>query len=189
MNTGTPSDTPRVTPATGGPPCVGLREAARVSGVSVATVRRRREQLIELGATVQPSGWVIPIPALVGVGLLDRVSPPDTDSTSRGDTVHGTPSVSPPGIPVDIPSPEVEELRREVAELRRRAEVAEAVAAERQVTIDAQAMALRAIADRPYGEPSREPVAPTTAPEPSSPPPAPAAEPQGWRAWLRRHRP
>lgn len=201
MNTGTPSDTPRVTPVTGGPPCVGLREAARVSGVSIATVRRRREQLIEHGATVQASGWMIPIPALVAVGLLDRVSPPVTGSRTKGDTSHATPVMAPGVTHSATPSSEVEELRRELVEARQRAAVAEAVAAERQVTIEAQALALRAITARPTttnNDPPEEPATPTTPvpsadrstpqprPEVSTPGPAPAAEPQGWRSWFRR---
>lgn len=43
--------------------------------MSPATIRRRKALLVELGATTDPSGWRIPIPALVQVGLLDRVTP------------------------------------------------------------------------------------------------------------------
>lgn len=43
--------------------------------MSPATIRRRKALLVELGATTDSSGWRIPIPALVQVGLLDRVTP------------------------------------------------------------------------------------------------------------------
>lgn len=56
-------------------PVVGLAEAASLCKVSPATIRRRKALLVELGATTDPSGWRIPIPALVQVGLLDRVTP------------------------------------------------------------------------------------------------------------------
>lgn len=72
------------------PPVVGLAEAAALCKVSPATVRRRKAILTELGATTDPSGWRIPIPALVDVGLLDRVTP----ASVTGSTV--SPDATPP---------------------------------------------------------------------------------------------
>jgi len=64
-----------VTPLTSAPK-VGLRKAAQLCGCSIATVRRRKAGLIEHGAVQTKDGWQSPVPALVTLGLLDRVSPP-----------------------------------------------------------------------------------------------------------------
>lgn len=52
---------------------VGLAEAARLTGKSIATVRRRKQELIGLGATASTKGWAIPVPALVQVFQSDRL--------------------------------------------------------------------------------------------------------------------
>jgi len=43
---------------------LNLKSAAAHAGVSVSTIRRRKEALIAAGATVDPSGWVVPVHAL-----------------------------------------------------------------------------------------------------------------------------
>jgi hypothetical protein len=126
---------------------VGLAEAARVCGVSVATVRRRRTILEGLGAQVTPSGWVIPISALISCGLMPPTTPPDTPSLRR--MAGGTAPLE--GTPVGTPqeTPELVELRSQLAAAERRAAVAEAVAAERERVIEAQALTLRMIEAAP----------------------------------------
>ena len=88
-------------------PVVGLAEAAALCKVSPATIRRRKAVLVELGATTDPSGWRIPIPALVQVGLLDRVTP----APVPGSTV--SPDTTPP-----IDNPQIRLLETLVAQLQ-----------------------------------------------------------------------
>jgi len=82
-----PLDTPRDT--------LTLKAAAARAGVSVSTVRRRKDELLAAGATVEPSGWVIPVAALEAVFL----TPPER--------THDTPS----------DTPLIEQLRTENARL------------------------------------------------------------------------
>ncbi len=96
----TPShDTPIGTP----PDTLTLKAAAEHVGVSVSTVRRRKDALIAAGASVDPAGWVIPLSALKAVFGVS------------GERAHETPS----DTPVDTPdnSPLVEQLRAENARL------------------------------------------------------------------------
>lgn len=96
----TPShDTPVETPGE----TLTLKAAAARAGVSVSTIRRRKDALIEAGATVTPSGWVIPIAALETVFL------------TPSKRAHGTPSDATPESPSE--SPLVEQLRAENARL------------------------------------------------------------------------
>ena len=85
-------------------PVLGLGEAARACGVSTSTVRRRKDALVQAGATISDRRWSIPVAALIQVGLMPRVSPPDAE----------------PGPPVQAD---------ELDELRERARAAEADAA------------------------------------------------------------
>lgn len=122
------------------PPVVGLAEAARMCGVSVSTVRRKREELSEYGAAQTSKGWQIPIPALIATGLMQRTTPPPaTPSAETVDTLHDTPA--PSGD--DALQMELEALRSQLVDAERRAAVAEAVAAERERIIEAQQTSLR----------------------------------------------
>lgn len=87
----TPAETPRET--------LTLKAAAARAGVSVSTIRRRKDALLAAGATVEPSGWVIPVAALEAVFL----TPPER--------AHDTPSDTPSDSPL------VEQLRAENARL------------------------------------------------------------------------
>ena len=127
---------------------MGLAEAASACGVSVSTLRRKRPQLKELGAAETAKGWQIPVTALITLGLMDRVTAP-LHETPTAPTVKG---VKKPhsDAPSDAPLEELEalrtaqtELREKLADAEKRAAVAEAVAAERERTIQAQASALR----------------------------------------------
>lgn len=73
---------PMSTPATPRP--VSMNEAARLTGLSVSTLRRRRAELRDHGATQHPNGsWSIPIHTLVALGLLDNVTTPEDDATTE----------------------------------------------------------------------------------------------------------
>lgn len=115
------------------PPTVSLARAVELCGVSRSTIQRRKTELIELGATVKPSGWVIPIPALIGAGLLSPTTPPDPIADTPSDTSKDTPS----------DTSEIERLRERLRDAETRAEVAEAIADERGKALDRADIALR----------------------------------------------
>lgn len=119
-------------------------QAAIVSQVSLRTVQRKIVQLEAAGAWKDASGqWRIPVEAMQAVGLSPgRPAPPD----KRGDNLLRQPANS------DMLS----QLRAEVAAWRRRAEVAEAQAAERERVIEIQQMALRMLDAAPV--PSKSPA-------------------------------
>lgn len=121
---------------------LSLKQAAEVAGVSVATMRRKRLQLQAVGAVCEPDGWHVSTAHLAAVGLLDRVTAEQ----------QGVSTMAPPLIP---PQGEIEALRGRLAEAEKRAAIAEAVAAERLVTIEAQRQALRLLEAAPQ---TQEPV-------------------------------
>lgn len=130
---------------------MGLAEAARECGISVSTLRRRKESLIEAGATVTPKGWQIPIPALVSLGYLGSTTPPPA-------TFQETP-MAPATEPLfenprDTALAELDSLRARLADAERRAAVAEAIAGERERVIQAQAVTLRMLERGSSGSPS-----------------------------------
>lgn len=135
----------------GAPPSVSQAEAARICGVSTATIRRRRSELVEHGAKPDADGgWTIPIPALVAVGLLDRTTPPETPTTRRmspDTTRHTAPPVTSPD--------EVAELRSRLRETEHRAALAEAISEERLRALEDARTALRLLEARPHGHAER----------------------------------
>ena len=133
-----------------GVPLMGLAEAAKACGVSVSTIRRKRDILTELGAAQTANGWHIPVTALIEAGLMERTTP--------------APSPDTPDVPAS-PSPdaltrELEALHAKLADAERRAAVAEAIAAERERMIQTQAMALRMLeaSNTPAGSPPDTPA-------------------------------
>lgn len=129
------------------PQVIGLAEAAKVSGVSESTIRRRRAELKELGAVQGPKGWQIPIPALIQLGLMSSTTAPDTV------TAPETPPVAPlTDAMTGNTYQELEALRGALIAAEHRAELAEARAAERAEQIADLRTALRMI------EAPREPV-------------------------------
>ncbi|MCH9733497.1 MAG: hypothetical protein K0U78_02925 [Actinomycetia bacterium] len=149
-------------------------QAANVCQVSLRTVQRRIPQLEAAGAWKDTEGkWRIPVEAMSAAGLCpgrpaapekslrqslrqhdsDYVNSHDnsydnTDTTSSGATPIATTTATPPPPPPTTPvvaEAEVRRLKAETADWRRRAEVAEAQAAERSRIIETQAIALRAL--------------------------------------------
>ncbi|GAA4655622.1 hypothetical protein GCM10023346_48590 [Arthrobacter gyeryongensis] len=123
-------------------PVLGLAEAAKACGVSQSTLRRKRPELLELGAAQGPKGWSIPITALIALGLMDRTTVGTPESPA------GRPSTADVAALMEPPAKSsmealVEALKADLAEAEKRAAVAEAVAAERERIIAAQAQALR----------------------------------------------
>lgn len=93
----TPHLVPPVTPLT-------LREAAEHAGVSVSTIRRRKQALLDAGATITPTGWAIPITAL------------NTVFVTPHERAHDTPAATPVDTPI------VTQLRSENEFLRQQVE-------------------------------------------------------------------
>ena len=189
------TDTPAHRIALAGPPVVGLKEAARLCNVSVATVRRRRELLEAAGATAAEDGWTIPIPALVAVGLLDRTTPPREGAAAGvapATTPHPTPDTDTPESPALASLREqLEAERRARAAAEARAHLAEAVSEERGRALEDTRLALRALtAATP--PPPRPAEAPATAEQPTADPhphPTPSERPLGrFAAWRDRRR-
>jgi len=145
-------------------------QAATVCQVSLRTVQRKTSQLEAAGAWKDATGqWCIPVEAMRAAGLSPgRPAPPD----KRGDNSlrqHANPDKGSGNSLRQHPTPDVvSQLRAEVAALRlqaievaewrRRAEVAEAQAAERERTIQAQAQALRMLEAAPRTESAQPPV-------------------------------
>jgi hypothetical protein len=158
---------------------LGLAEAAKACGVSVSTLRRKRQELTANGAAQTANGWRIPVTALIALGLMDRTT--DAHHESRHDT---------PAIPAMTPTMtgasnalagELNALRAQLADAEQRAAVAEAVAAERERIIEAQAMALRML------EASKNPV--PKAPTPPRNDDHEQASAQGYADYPRRPQP
>ncbi|HEX2923058.1 MAG TPA: hypothetical protein VHS28_03410 [Chloroflexota bacterium] len=141
---------------------MGLAEAAKACGVSVSTLRRKRTELEAHGAAQTAKGWHIPVTALIALGLMGRTT--DAHHEARQDSPL-TPTMTPPD---DALIAQLEALRTALSDAERRAAVAEAVAAERERTIQTQAMALRMLEASKTPAPSA-PAEPTeTAPTASS---------------------
>lgn len=151
-------------------PVLGLAEAAKACGVSESTLRRRRPDLLAAGATQTSKGWRIPIPALVELGLMPRVTAPDSPQQPRQEAVTAPATQSPT-------EPLLEALRAKLADAEKRAAVAEAIAQERERIIEAQALALRMLTPGPT-TPQEQP-----APAPEQPAEQPREQPGRW--WRR----
>jgi DeoR/GlpR family transcriptional regulator of sugar metabolism len=88
-----------------------INAAAKLTGYSVPTIRKRLPALEKAGAAQRDGSWNIPLSALHKVGLMVKVEGGNVSSKAQ--------------------EGEVETLRRENSELKTRAAVAEAVAHER----------------------------------------------------------
>ncbi|MCM3487523.1 hypothetical protein [Kocuria rosea] len=168
-----------------------MKKAAEVAGVSVSTLRRRRDDLIAAGADISPDGWRVPMTALVACGLIAGEGPQPAGRSPRTDPHHGNGRGNPTQAQrLEELTAQVRNLEREVEEWRRRAEVAEARAEERGRALDAlrvanetERMALRMLTagtTTPVPlQPTQESTSPTepAAPTPPPQPPAPVGHP------------
>jgi hypothetical protein len=143
-------------------PTLNVTEAADATGKSRRTIARLLDAGRLDGAEKDDDGtWRIPVEALIAAGLtLHAPSPPDAPVSDD------TPLAPPPDA--------FDTLRAEVADWRRRAEVAEAVAAERAAALDDVRTALE-MANRMLssGIPTPTPVAADVLP--------PAARRRWWK--------
>lgn len=121
-----PMNPPRLNPDE--PPFVGLKEAARLAGVSLSTAKRRRSDLIAAGAEQETSGrWRIPRTAVavlaeppVHPGVEPPSEPPQAETTTAAPAADA----------------EVSRLRDELRTMEIRAVRAETQAEERQRALD-----------------------------------------------------
>lgn len=157
-------------------PALTISEAAEAAHVNRRTIRRRLDAGDFPGAyrdapgtSRGPTAWRIPVTDLLAAGFtLHAPTPPE-------DTPQGQPGPDPSGTPRDL-----DRLRTEVAELRRRAEVAEAIAEERGRALDDARLALRALTAGPPVTPEPATVA---TPTPTSSPTKNATP--WWQPWRR----
>ena len=156
---------PQVQPA--GTASLTLSEAASACGVHRNTIRRRLDQGHFPNAFRDARGWRVPAADLEAAGL----SPKKLDAVGE------------PSVDGDVQSlrREVDGLRQLVVELEKRADLAEAIAAERQRRIDDLRVTLRMLQAgtpaRIVQEESAEKAPSETQPEPQ-PEPLPRPEPQ-----------
>lgn len=107
-----------------------INAASKLTGYSLPTIRKRLPELQEAGAVQVDGRWAIPLSALHKCGLMSKV-----EGFSK-DTAKPLPNET-----ID----EIVNLRVELAEALRRADVAEAVAAERAAALERADRAMMAI--------------------------------------------
>ncbi|USC18461.1 hypothetical protein [Rhodococcus sp. 11-3] len=163
-----------MTPDDDGRPRWSASEAAKRCGVSRSTIQRAIAAGKITNVEQTPEGWSIPLSALLAAGFTpDRPSPPDpAPDHARVDTEHVRAA--------DQLAAELREARTALAEARAEAEreqvrraAAEALAAERDRIIDAQAQALRMLESGRSPAPAWSPGGITPAPVTDPSPPAP----------------
>ena len=132
-------------------PRLTITEAARAAGMHRNSIRRRLDAGQFPNAHKNPVGVVeIPLDDLLAAGLeLNKPAPP-------------APAVQPPETPEPA---EVDRLREQVQELEHRAELAEALASERERALEDLRVALRALGPGdPQAPAPHEPTGPPQAP-------------------------
>jgi hypothetical protein len=119
-------------------PELTIAEAAEAADVNPKTIRRAIGADKFPGARQEAGKWVIPVSDLLGAGFkLHQPSPPAVPAPSADPSAFA-------GMEAALTA---ERHRAELAE--QRAEKAEAIAAERERTIEAQQLALRALTAGP----------------------------------------
>ena len=176
MTTQEPEETPVDQGVTTGTTAVfSMKQAAEVAGISVSTLRRRREDLIAAGADISPDGWRVPMTALVACGLIAGEGPQLAERAPRPEPRHEVSQRNAEQAQqLEELTAQVRDLEHEVSEWRRRAEVAEARAEERGRALDAlsvanetERMALRMLT---AGVPAQGPVHRAEEPRPQGEP-------------------
>lgn len=177
-----------MTPTDTGGMWLTLHEAATAFDVSLSTLHRGRRsgELESVGAFKDTDNmWKVPRAGLARLGFTELVPPVSPGQTTIDDALAETVSDTVPEPSVMTPSDTpgdttVEELQKRLAEAEKRAEIAEAIAAERERLIETQATALRML------EPPKEPALPSTASTPAVQEPEAGEPVPGRRALWRR---
>lgn len=157
------------------PELVGLDEVARVTGRSLATVRRALPQLRENGAEKRENVWHVPVSAVLGQGwtIDDANVWTAPDEATRHDASRDT-SGAQRDASSDVSPREVDGLRAKVRELEARLVAAEAkgekwqaIAAERGLALDDLRRSLRVIEARNVENVAQDSAHGSQAPEPT----------------------
>lgn len=101
--------------------------AAKLTGFSVPTIRKRLPELKRAGAVMSGESWAIPLSALHTVGLMSKVessTPERVSNQVTGQTFYPE------------TRQEIEALRAKLSEAEKRAAVAEAIAEERRQALE-----------------------------------------------------
>lgn len=167
-------------------PSLTLTEAADACDVHRSTIRRALDRdafpnaYREPGVLGPASGlWRIPVTDLIAAGY--SVYAPD-----RGDG-EGAPPPVPQTVPRAHELDELEQLRSEIAAMRARAELAEAIAHERQRSLEDLRVALRALGPGPTEPHSDQGDAPAELPPSTAQPGFASTEkPLQRRSWWQR---
>jgi len=112
-----------------------INAAAKLTGYSLPTVRKRLQALEKAGAVQQGGRWAIPLSALHAVGLMSRV---------EGESKPLASEVTPQPLQGETIK-EIDNLRAQLSEALQRAAVAEAVAQERAEALQRADRALLAL--------------------------------------------
>ena len=170
---------------------LNLEEAARAAGVSPSTLRRHRDVLRQYGAEIGPR-WAVPISALQASGLMKPRTPPDQPASAPSSTDAPT---------EDDVHERIRELERdaleqrhraEIAELRRRAEVAEALADERGRMVEILSQKMLTAGPATTAPETAAQSAPGTPEHPGPERPTPehtAPQQSRWRRWITTREP
>lgn len=170
-----------------------MRQAAKVTGVSISTLRRRRAELEDAGAVVTPEGWQVPITALEAVGLMGSGVTSEAPKAPETPAPRAVDAATDDDVHTRLRELEDEVLeqrhRTELAALRQRAELAE----ERQRFAEQRLRDALGTLEHERRMLMAGPITATTAPEtPEPPPPAPeqttpgitTPRPSRWRRWF-----
>ncbi len=160
-------------------------EAAKLCGVSLRTVQRKSAQLEAAGAWKDSSGqWQIPMAAMRTSGLVPG-RPTGPDPVPRDTAIRQRDSADSVTAVIARYKAIEQQMVADLAEWRRRAEVAEAQAAERQKTIEIQDRAMRMLENGQQQPATSTPVMQAASPEPPPDPEQPPAVARR-RSWFRR---
>lgn len=110
-------------------PNFSINAAAKLTGYSIPTIRKRLPALKDLGAVQIEGSWQIPLSALHAVGLMVKVEGGEVSSKNNDE--------------------QVTDLLQRVAHLETRVAVAEAVASERGDALADMRNAMRQLEGRP----------------------------------------
>ena len=120
-----------------------LMGAAAAAGVSAPTIRRRKAQLVEAGAIVDPKGWRVPHSALIAAGF-DPSWTTEKPQEPAGETVEAEP-IPTPHEELRVTQDRVRRLESENTVLRSQVDHWQLIARERLDALNDQRVAFRAL--------------------------------------------
>lgn len=100
-----------------------INSAARLTGFTIPTIRKRLPELQRAGAIQVGNSWAIPLSALYAAQLMVKVESKEFSTVASKNLLSMT-------------TDEVKDLQAQLAEMKQRATLAEAIAAERKDALD-----------------------------------------------------